>query len=221
MINFRKNDVILFQGDSITDGNRGRNEDLNHVMGHGYQYIAGAEIMADNIGKNVRVYNRGISGNRISDLYGRWIEDTLNLNPTVLSILIGVNDILFAYANGSGSSPERYEKIYRLLLDEALEKNPEMILIIMEPFVGDNFATDKETKFFASHAKELQKSARKIAGEYNALFIPLQDMFDEYKKIIPSKELIWDGIHPTITGHELIARRWLEYVKRHTDNICG
>lgn len=102
-----------------------------------------------------------------------------------------------------------------------MEKNPEMILIIMEPFVGDNFATDKETEFFASHAKELQKSARKIADEYNALFIPLQDMFDEYKKIIPSKQLIWDGIHPTITGHELIARRWLEYVKRHTDNICG
>ena len=76
-----------------------------------------------------------------------------------------------------------------------------MILIIMEPFVGDNFAAAEEADFFASYAKKLQKSARKIADEYNALFIPLQDMFDEYKKTIPSKELIWDGIHPTITGH--------------------
>ena len=48
MIKLKENTTILFQGDSITDGNRGRNEDLNHIMGHGYQYIVGARLQGDN-----------------------------------------------------------------------------------------------------------------------------------------------------------------------------
>ena len=114
-MNLRQNEIILFQGDSITDGNRGRNLEPNHVMGHGYQFIVGAKLHVDNIDKNIQTFNRGISGNRISDLYGRWLEDCINLKPTMLSILIGVNDILHAFEENSGSSPERYEKIYRML----------------------------------------------------------------------------------------------------------
>ena len=106
-MNLRQNEIILFQGDSITDGNRGRNLDPNHVMGHGYQFIVGAKLHVDNIDKNIQTFNRGISGNRISDLYGRWLEDCINLKPTMLSILIGVNDILHAFEENSGSSPER------------------------------------------------------------------------------------------------------------------
>ena len=41
--------TIVFQGDSITDGNRGRNSDPNHIHGHGYQYILASEILADNL----------------------------------------------------------------------------------------------------------------------------------------------------------------------------
>ncbi len=77
MNNLKENTVILFQGDSITDGARGRNEDLNHIMGHGYQYIIGARLQGDNPEKNIKFYNRGISGNRISDLYARWLEDMI------------------------------------------------------------------------------------------------------------------------------------------------
>ena len=33
---------ILFQGDSITDGNRGRSADPNHILGHGYAFIIAA-----------------------------------------------------------------------------------------------------------------------------------------------------------------------------------
>ena len=117
MLKLKENDVVLFQGDSITDGNRGRHSDLNHVHGHGYQYILASEMYADNLNKNIEVFNRGNSGDRIADLYGRWVEECLNLNPTILSILIGINDIIFNWEHKSGSDPERYEKIYRYLLD--------------------------------------------------------------------------------------------------------
>ena len=83
----------------------------------------------NNLNKNIEVYNRGNSGDRIADLYGRWVEECLNLNPTILSILIGINDIIFNWEHKSGSDPERYEKIYRYLLDEVKEKNPDTLIV--------------------------------------------------------------------------------------------
>lgn len=212
MLELKENDVILFQGDSITDGNRGRSSDLNHVHGHGYQYIIASEMYADNLNKNIEVYNRGNSGDRICDLYGRWVEECLNLKPTILSILIGVNDIVFNRNNNSGSDPERYEKIYGYLLDEVKVKNPDTLIVIMEPFFGDKEEPELDA-FFKERIGGYQKAAKKIAEEYGAVFVPLQDLFDEYAQKTDVFNLLWDGVHPTTCGHQLIARRWKECVK--------
>lgn len=217
MFKLKDNDVILFQGDSITDGNRGRNNDPNHIHGHGYQYILASEMYADNFDKNIEVINRGISANRISDLYGRWKEDCLNLKPTVLSILIGINDLHFLRENGGGSEPERFEKVYRLLLDEVLEQNPDTLIVVMEPFFG--VAENEEyTKYMKENHGDYAAVARKIAEEYKAVFVPLQDVFDEYAKVTDIKNLLWDGVHPTTGGHQLIARRWKECVSDKLNN---
>lgn len=217
MLNLKENDIILFQGDSITDGNRGRNSDLNHVHGHGYQYIIAAELSADNLDKNVEFINRGISGNRIADLYGRWAEDCLNLKPTILSILVGVNDIIFNWEHKSGSDPERYEKIYRYLLDEVKKQNPDTLIVIMEPFFGEKKEKELNT-FFKENIGGYAAAAKKIAEEYGAVFVPLQDMIDSYKEKTDIYNILWDGIHPTTCGHELIARRWKECVKSALEN---
>jgi len=217
MIKLKENDIILFQGDSITDGNRGRSADPNHIHGHGYQYILTAELSADNIGKNVEFINRGISGNRISDLSGRWKEDCLNLKPTVLSILVGINDMIFNWEHKSGSDAERYEKIYRILLDEVLKENPDTLIVIMEPFFG-NKKEEELDRFFKSGIGTYQEKAKKIAEDYNAVFVPLQDLFDSYKEKTDIYNLLWDGVHPTTCGHELIARRWKECVKERLES---
>lgn len=217
MFKLKDNDVILFQGDSITDGNRGRSNDLNHIHGHGYQYILASEMYADNFDKNIEVINRAISANRISDLYGRWKEDCLALKPTVLSILIGINDLHFLRENGSGSEPERFEKIYRLLLDEVLEQNPDTLIVVMEPFFGVS-ENEEYTKYMKENLGEYVTVARKIAEEYNAVFVPLQDVFDEYAKTTDIKNLLWDGVHPTTGGHQLIARRWKKCVLDKLNN---
>ena len=212
MMNLKENDVVLFQGDSITDGNRGRNSDLNHVHGHGYQYILASEMYADNLNKNINVFNRGTSGDRVADLFGRWREDCLNLKPTILSILIGINDIILEWDGGKGSDPERYEKIYRLLLDEVLEQNPDTFIVIMEPFFGEKKEPELN-EFFKSLIGKYSEKTRKIAEDYNATFVPLQDMFDDYAKKTDIYKLLWDGVHPTTCGHQLIARRWKEVVE--------
>ena len=211
MIQIKENDVILFQGDSITDGNRGRNSDPNHIHGHGYQYILASEILADNLGKNVTVYNRGISGNRIADLYARWIEDCLNLEPTVLSILIGVNELIFQYDHNCGASPERFKKTYRLLVEEVLERNPDTKIIIMEPFFGEHREA-KPGEYIKNNIGFYQKVSKEIAEEFNLIFVPLQEVFDEASKNCDIFELLWDGVHPTTAGHQLIARQWKKCV---------
>ena len=211
MIQIKENDVILFQGDSITDGNRGRNSDPNHIHGHGYQYILASEILAENLGKNVTVYNRGISGNRIADLYARWIEDCLNLKPTILSILIGVNELIFQYDHNCGASPERFKKTYRTLIEEVLEKNPDTKIIIMEPFFGKH-RDEAPGEYIKSNIGFYQKASKEIAEEFNLIFVPLQEVFDEASKNCDIFELLWDGVHPTTAGHQLIARQWKKRV---------
>ncbi|RDC64004.1 GDSL-type esterase/lipase family protein [Adhaeribacter pallidiroseus] len=85
--------TFLFQGDSITEGNRTRNTDWNHVMGHGYAYIIAGKLGYAYPAKNFHFINRGISGNKITDLAARWQTDTLDLKPNLLSMLIGINDV--------------------------------------------------------------------------------------------------------------------------------
>src|SRR5665213_406766 len=84
--------TFLFQGDSITDGNRSRNMDWNHVLGHGYAYLIAARLWFDLPHKGFHFFNRGVSGNTVTDLAARWDNDTIALKPDVLSILVGVND---------------------------------------------------------------------------------------------------------------------------------
>ena len=88
--------TVLFYGDSITDGNRYKDEkdrgDFNHQMGHSYAYVINALLGSRYPEKNLHFLNRGISGNRVIELYGRFYEDVVALKPDVVSILVGVND---------------------------------------------------------------------------------------------------------------------------------
>ncbi len=217
MFKLKENDIILFQGDSITDGNRGRNTDLNHIHGHGYQYILASEMYADNFDKNIEVINRGISGNRIADLLARWDEDCLELKPTVLSILIGANDLHFNFFENSGSSVSEYGRIYRTLLDKVLAVNPDTMLVIMEPFFG--VSEEKPyNDYMSANIGAYAVEAKKVAEEYNAVFVPLQDVFDDQAKRTDIFKLLWDGVHPTTGGHQLIFRRWKECVLEKLNN---
>lgn len=217
MFRLKENDIILFQGDSITDGNRGRNSDLNHIHGHGYQYILASEMYADNFYKNIEIINRGISGNRIADLLARWDEDCLELKPTVLSILVGVNDLNYNFLHNPDSDAQEYARTYRTLLDKVLAVNPDTMLVIMEPFFG----VSKEkpyNDYMSAHIGDFAAQARKVAEEYNAVFVPLQDVFDEQAKQTDVFKLLWDGVHPTTGGHWLITKRWKECVLEKLNN---
>ena len=204
---------ILFQGDSITDGNRTRNNDWNHVMGHGYQYIISSKLWYEHPERKFHFFNRGVSGNKVSDLAGRWQTDTLDIKPDILSVLIGVNDSNEAINNNPAYTKESYNQGYRDLLYRAQAGNPHLKFVICEPFLLPVGQVKNNWERWSDEVQSRQIVARDIAREFKAVFVPFQSAFNEALKRAPADYWIWDGIHPMPAGHELMARTWLKSVK--------
>lgn len=208
-----KNLVFLFQGDSITDGNRGRSMDPNHIMGHGYAFSISSRIGADFPDQGFTFYNRGISGNKVSDLLGRWQEDTLALKPDVLSILVGINDANAALnSQDKNSNLQEFEETYRQLLQKSRAINPKMILVLGIPFVYPVGKIIKDWEFYSSDVSKRKAIILKLAKEFDAVVVDYKPVFDQGIKKMPADYWIWDGIHPTVFAHELMARLWITRV---------
>lgn len=206
--------TFLFQGDSITDGNRTRDNDWNHVMGHGYAYMIASRLWYDHPDKDLMFYNRGVSANKVTDLAARWQQDTLDLNPDVLSILIGVNDIA-AILNKSGTDNlETFEITYNSLLEKTVTALPQTQIVLCEPFILPVGWVNKDLENWQNMILRAQKIVKKLALNYDAVFVELQKPFLDACKKAPADYWIWDGIHPMPAGHELIARQWINEVSK-------
>lgn len=206
--------TFLFQGDSITDGNRTRNNDWNHVMGHGFQYIIASKLWYDLPKKGFHFYNRGISGDKVTDLAVRWQNDTLDLKPDVLSILIGINDISAFIGGNKDFTAERYETGYRSLLQQTKEQLPNVQFILCEPFILPVGIVKDRWNNYSTEIKKRQEIVQSISKQYNAVFVPFQAAFNKALQKAPAEYWIWDGIHPMPAGHELMAREWLHQVSK-------
>lgn len=204
--------TILFQGDSITDGNRGRSADPNHIMGHGYAFSIASRLGAEYPDRNLHFINRGISGNTVIDLANRWQTDTLELAPDVVSILVGVNDVYFRLKNND-ASPNTFEQVYRGLLEQTRAKLPKVLLVLGEPFVLP-VGMVKEDLRWVPEIQQRQQVVKKLATEFNAVFVGYQTVFNKACAKAPAEYWIWDGIHPTVAGHELMAREWITQVSK-------
>jgi len=207
--------VILFQGDSITDMNRGRGTDPNHLYGHSYAFLLASQLGYRYPEKGFIFYNRGISGNRTVDLYSRWKEDALNLKPDVISILVGINDVALEIERQSGLDAAGYRKVLSLIIDETLEKNPNVQFVLCEPFAFPQVYKEEYRERLKEGIMEHQRAIREVASSYNCVFVPLQEDFDAAYEAHPDLGYpywIWDGIHPTAAGHQIIAKKWLQCV---------
>ena len=197
---------ILFQGDSITDAGRNR-EQL--CLGKGYPVMIGGELGAHFPGKYT-FDNKGVSGNRIVDVYARIKVDCWNLEPDVISLLIGVNDVWHEFGNKNGVEPDRFEKVYRMLIEDTKGKLPNIKFMLMEPFVLPGRATEAAWEDFSGTVYQLAEIVQKLAKEYNLSFVPLQEKLNAACKLCPPEYWLGDGVHPTAAGHRLISDAWLE-----------
>ncbi len=205
--------TILFQGDSITDVLRSRENDA--FLGHGYATMVSGSLGLD-YPEEYSFINRGISGNRVVDLYARIKADIINLKPDYMSILIGVNDVWHEFGSKNGVSTEKFEKIYSMLIEEIKEALPEIKIMILEPFFlrcpATSLDADGNDRYdsFRSEVELRAAAAKRVAEKYALPFIQLQAKLDSVYN--PENPTYWlrDGVHPTAPGHALIAREWIK-----------
>jgi lysophospholipase L1-like esterase len=212
-ISLAKDDVILFQGDSITDAGRNREQtgaNNTRGLGTGYALLATSDLLYEHAGKNLQIYNRGISGNKVYQLAERWDADCLELKPTILSILIGVNDFWHTVDGKYDGTIEKYRNDFKALLQRTKEKLPDVKLIIGEPF-GVKGVKAVDDKWYPKFP-EYQNVAKELAAEFNAAFIPYQSVFDKAEKTAPGSYWTGDGVHPSLAGAQLMAHAWMKSV---------
>lgn len=215
---------IVFWGDSITDALRDKvtksdTSGYNLLTGSGYVRLIESALGYD-YPMQYEVLNKGISGNRIVDLYARIKADMINLQPDVISILIGINDVWHEACNQNGVDAAKFEMVYDLIIQEILQALPDVKIMILEPFVLPGSSTipnevfPNRWEYFLTETRLRQDAARRIAEKYHLTFVPLQAAFEEAdRKTKTMGYWLGDGVHPNGAGHELIKRHWLEAFK--------
>lgn len=214
--------VILFEGDSITDAGRARgagdvapSPNQIDTLGYGYAGKLGADILANNPGRGIQVYNRGVSGNRVTDMRDRWQSDCMDIRPDLLSILIGVNDTWHGVASGvpaNGVGLKEFDVVLRKLIADTYTALPDLTLVICEPFTTEAGAVLEMN--FHPDIDDRRAIVASVAEDVGAVFVPFQQMFDELCEQAPPEYWARDGVHPSPAGHEMMARFWLK-------TVCG
>jgi lysophospholipase L1-like esterase len=176
--------------------------------GNGYAWLAAAELLVGRPDDGLQIFNRGISGHKVFQLAERWQADCLDLKPSLLSILIGVNDFWHTLDPKLGykGTVEVYERDFQALLERTRKALPQAKLVICEPFVLRCGAVND--RWFPAFDR-YRAAARRVATSQDATFVPFQTMFDEAVKYAPPQHWAADGVHPSSAGASLMAYFWL------------
>lgn len=209
-ITIEPNSKILFIGDSITDAGRIRQDEND--LGNGYPFLLAAYLLNKYPNYNLQIFNRGIGGDRLVDLKKRWEVDCLDLNPEIVSVLIGINDI-WHYMDSEEmldqAALDKFEADYRDML-KMLAHRTDARVILMEPYV---LPYPKDRIHWRKHLDPRIQIIRHLANEYHAALVPLdgalnalgiENHFQTYTGD--------DGVHPTLTGHAAIADTWIKHL---------
>ena len=195
---------VLFQGDSVTDAGRIRENPAD--LGQGYPQYAAGLLQKRYPEISWEFINRGIGGNRTGDLLARWRTDCIDLQPDLVSILIGINDTWRTFDQNDPTSVERFEENYRRLLED-VQAHTHAKILMLEPFVLHD-TSDKDA-WRADLDPKIQ-AVRRLAWEYADAFVPLDGLFAA--ACVERPPLYWtaDGVHPVEAGARLIAAAYAD-----------
>lgn len=194
--------TIVFAGDSVTDCGR-RTEEYS-PMGNGYvSLIAGELSRREN---KSSIVNAGINGNRSRDLEDRWVADVLHHEPTVISILIGINDTWRRYDRNDPTTPAEFEASCRSMLTRALGGESTRVVLV-EPFL---LPISAEQVNWLEDLEEKVAVVRKLSLEYGTYLLPAHQFMTQAAEVHGPAALAPDGVHPSDQGHRILAEKWLE-----------
>lgn len=209
---------ILFYGDSITDMGRYRDAEIGSAGSFGDGYVRPiADTLIYKNPEKYQIINRGISGDRVVDLYARVKKDCWNFEPDVLSIYIGVNDVWHELGDDkNGVEIDRYEKVYRMLIEDTLKRLPNVKIMLVEPFVVKGVSTTEKFNEFTL-VYEYAKVVKKLANEYKFPLVEIQNDMNKAVEKYGSNVVCKDGVHPDIYGMNIIADNWLKTFNKYID----
>lgn len=202
---------LLFIGDSITDVNRNRLDPDS--LGKGYVALIQKELEKRGETERYQLINRGISGDKVSDLAARWHQDCVSLQPDVVTILVGINDTWHTVGDslfGTEEAAEQFEMYYTHLL-ASLRKQSAARVILMEPYV---FPFPEDRLLWRSDLDPKINIVRKLARNFHAECIGLDSYLNAIGEEIGYGKLSKDGVHPTVKGHQLIAQVWMKQFEK-------
>ncbi len=196
---------LLFQGDSITDASRNR-EDPHH-LGNGYPKYAAALLAQQHPEIEFEFIDLGISGNQTKDLVARLQADFIDVNPDIVSLMIGVNDV-WHYSDTQWLSDavfeERLERVLKAIKEETRAK-----LMILEPFLVPG--TEKD--FFREDLWRKIEIVRKMARKYADVYLPTDGLLQAAFVGDDPLSYAADGVHPTPKGAEFIGTLYAQYIQ--------
>lgn len=203
----RANDMILFQGDSITDFGRVGSPG---GLGTGYVGVIQGLVQARHGKLKLRIVNRGVGGDRTAELLARWQKDCLDLKPDVLSIMIGVNDVWRKKGEWNGQKhiplPQFTDNCVRLL-DQAVASGIKR-LVLMSPTTIDQENEGELNQLLHQYTD----TVKALAAKYKAVYVPSHEAMLAARAAAPEVTWTGDGCHPTTPGHALLADCWLKAV---------
>ncbi|MFP4106612.1 MAG: SGNH/GDSL hydrolase family protein [Phycisphaerae bacterium] len=199
------NDHVLFYGDSITDVGR---RSCGEKLGGGYPRLLASQLAADLPDWELTFTNTGISGNRIYDLEERLEEDLLAHRPTLVSILIGINDTWRRYDRDVVSPIEEFDASYRRIL-QRIDDELSAKIVVLEPFL---LPVPEAKKQWREDLDPRIQAVREIARDTGATFVPLDGLFAAASCRRRMDFWLPDGVHPSPAGHGLIAGAWADAV---------
>ena len=174
---------ILFQGDSVTDAGRDRSNLAD--MGEGYPKFASAMIQDSYPDGSFEFVNLGISGNRTEHLVERMEADFIEIQPDIVSIMIGINDVWHHYAHEFvETTDEQFEKNYRFVLD-AIKSRTKARILMIQPFLLE--AVDPAKQELCEELSRKQAIIRQLADEYADAYLPLDEMLHQEVDVEPTE----------------------------------
>jgi len=195
--------TILFIGDSITDcGRRGAEAPL----GIGYVRLVSELATSRFSDRRIRYINKGIGGNRITDLKNRWQDDVVYHKPDWLSIKIGINDLSSHLNQAPGAvSPETFEETYDYILTETARTLGCQTLLISPFYISRDDSGATARSRYLDNLPTYIAVVEKMSQKYGTRLVKTHEMFQNHLQYRDADNFCPEPIHPHQAGHVAIA----------------
>tara|TARA_Y100001960_G_scaffold263606_1_gene285677 strand:+ start:16 stop:702 length:687 start_codon:yes stop_codon:yes gene_type:complete len=209
------NKKVIFLGDSITQNAVINSEDFKGFI----------SLLEENVNQNTELIGKGIGGDKVSDLLTRYRDDVIKLNPDIVFIYIGINDVWHKYDYGTGTDIDLYENGLRQIINDLKENGVEIILCT-PTVIGENkgeftlvnqFKDIETMEIMNNDLDDYSDVIRKLSKEFDTKLLDLRKIFMQYiSENNPENKskgvLTTDGVHLNNLGSKLIADEMIRFI---------